>query len=226
MYHDLFASLRQNRFWTMSDRPGIDLLTAGDDVLRQLPQVYVILFGLDGHQEEGIYSLRAVSDDGMPQDTIIVFESEEDAERYSCLLEVTMDPHTPQVYGIAAQELVDFCHERSYCCRLEPMGTLLTPPDYNVGLTDWERATKLRSGSFAVLAMDPDTSAGPASDPRGRGGSQAVQTVQPSPHISGMYTQTRTGTSSAMARYQNAGKEELDAIRRQLEALLPPDQEA
>lgn len=107
-------------------------------------QVYVILFGLDNSQQEGIYSLRALGPDGMPQDTIIAFQSRDDADRYACLLEVTMEPHTPHVYSIAATELYDFCRERCYRCCLEPSGTLLIPPDYNVGLTDWERASKLR----------------------------------------------------------------------------------
>lgn len=45
-------------------------------------QVYVILFGVGERDTEGIYSLRALAEEtGLPQDTIIVFESEEDATR-------------------------------------------------------------------------------------------------------------------------------------------------
>jgi Protein of unknown function (DUF3110) len=44
-------------------------------------QVYVILFGVGQKDTEGIYSLRALSNDGLTQETIIAFESEEDAER-------------------------------------------------------------------------------------------------------------------------------------------------
>eukprot|EP00967_Tisochrysis_lutea_P114523 scaffold182579_cov20-Tisochrysis_lutea.AAC.3 len=44
-------------------------------------QVYVILFGVGERDTEGIYSLRAFGDDGLPQETIIVFEIEEDAQR-------------------------------------------------------------------------------------------------------------------------------------------------
>lgn len=45
-------------------------------------QVFVMLFGV-GQKDttEGIYSLRAVAADGMPTETIIAFESEDDAER-------------------------------------------------------------------------------------------------------------------------------------------------
>jgi hypothetical protein len=44
-------------------------------------QVYVILFGVGERDTEGIYSLRAFGEDGLPQETIIVFEAEEDAQR-------------------------------------------------------------------------------------------------------------------------------------------------
>lgn len=45
-------------------------------------QVFVILFGVGKTETEGIYSLRAVTgSDGLPVDTIIAFESSEDAER-------------------------------------------------------------------------------------------------------------------------------------------------
>lgn len=45
-------------------------------------QVFVILFGVGSAETEGIYSLRAMSrDDGVPQDTIIAFEFEDDATR-------------------------------------------------------------------------------------------------------------------------------------------------
>jgi hypothetical protein len=47
-----------------------------------LPQVYVILFGVGERDTEGIYSLRAFGEDGLPQETIIVFEAEEDAQRW------------------------------------------------------------------------------------------------------------------------------------------------
>ena len=54
------------------------------DLISPLPpvQVFVILFGVGTSDTEGIYSLRALSgDDGLPQDTIIAFECEDDAVR-------------------------------------------------------------------------------------------------------------------------------------------------
>jgi len=45
-------------------------------------QVYILLFGVGAFETEGIYSMRAVmNNDGLPIDTIIAFESQEDAER-------------------------------------------------------------------------------------------------------------------------------------------------
>ena len=44
---------------------------------------FVILFGVGRAETEGIYSLRAVAkDDGLPVDTIVAFEAEDDAMRW------------------------------------------------------------------------------------------------------------------------------------------------
>lgn len=75
--------------------------------------MYVILFGVGERDTEGIYSLRAFGGDGVPHETIIAFESEEDAQRYAALLEASMD-HTPNVCSIPPRELVFFCMEQDY----------------------------------------------------------------------------------------------------------------
>ncbi len=41
----------------------------------------MILFGVGQSETEGIYSLRSGNEEGMPTETIIAFESEEDAQR-------------------------------------------------------------------------------------------------------------------------------------------------
>lgn len=47
---------------------------------------FVILFGVGRAETEGIYSLRAVAkDDGLPVDTIVAFENEDDALRCAAL---------------------------------------------------------------------------------------------------------------------------------------------
>jgi hypothetical protein len=61
---------------------GIDLLAArNQDVVNRIPDVYVILFGVGLKTPEGIYSLKAFTTEGLPEETIIVFELEEDAIR-------------------------------------------------------------------------------------------------------------------------------------------------
>jgi hypothetical protein len=63
-------------------------------------QVYVLLFGVGQKDTEGIYSLRAVSDDGLPTETIIAFENMEDAIRCGTFASAAVLPaaiHMPLV---------------------------------------------------------------------------------------------------------------------------------
>lgn len=107
-------------------------------------QIHVILFGIGEGEPEGIYSLRAMPGaDQLPQETIIAFEDAEDAQRYASRLETTMD-RPPNVVPITPSELLEFCLESGYNCRLEQGGSELCPPDFNVDVTDWERSLRLR----------------------------------------------------------------------------------
>ncbi|EFJ47747.1 hypothetical protein VOLCADRAFT_91641 [Volvox carteri f. nagariensis] len=87
--------------WTWTSQPGMDLFRAGPRTWSRLRQVYVILFGVGERETEGIYSLRAFNTDGTPQETIIAFECEEEAQRYAGLLEASMD-HKPHEVGSGA----------------------------------------------------------------------------------------------------------------------------
>ncbi|MEW5301462.1 MAG: hypothetical protein WDW36_004321 [Sanguina aurantia] len=223
--------------WTLTDQPGIDMFTSGPAAWGRLPQVYVILFGVGERDTEGIYSLRAIGDDGLPTETIISFENEEDAQQYSGLLEATME-HTPAVCSISPRELMDFCAEQGYSCRLEPRGSLLIPPDYNVGVTDWERSLRLREGRWMVLEEEPERSSSSnslgsksgqsnlSSSPSagggaagGGGGGGAVQT-KPNPSLN--LTSVPGVNFSTLARYSGlSSTEQLDTIRARLEKLLP-----
>ncbi len=126
------------------------------------------------------------------------------------MLEVTMDPHVPHVCEIRTDDLVAFCQERGYQCRMEPAGSLLIPPDYNVGLTDWERSRKLRDGLFNVLEMDP------MHDKEGqRAGGQVQTALRSSPLSGGAHPWSGLG-GGAMS------EADLNALRLRLESLLPP----
>jgi hypothetical protein len=59
--------------------------------------------------------------------------------------------HAPSVTAIEPAELMEFCAEAGYTYRLESHGSLLIPPDYNVGMTDWERSMRLRCRSQTTL---------------------------------------------------------------------------
>ncbi len=65
------------------------------------------------------------------------------AARYAGLLEATME-HVPHVCPIEPEELLEFCTDAGYTYRVEALGSLLMPPDYYVGITDWEPPLRLR----------------------------------------------------------------------------------
>lgn len=115
----------------------------------------MLLFGVGEAATEGIYSLRShCHETGLHSETIICFESSEDAVRFSGLLEASM-PHVSTVHTIKSSELIQFCLNSGYDCRLELTGSTLMPPEFNVGVTDWERSMKLRQGHFHVLDSEP-----------------------------------------------------------------------
>ncbi|KAL4457785.1 hypothetical protein ABPG75_012650 [Micractinium tetrahymenae] len=183
---------------------------------------FVILFGVGRAETEGIYSLRAVAkDDGLPVDTIVAFENEDDAVRYSTLLEATMD-HEPTVWPIEWGELLEFCNSAGYRCRLEPAGSLLIPPDYNVGMTDWEKSLKLRRGEFGVLgeqeaAPAPAAMRGLALDAAAAGWGWAAEELPQDEE------EMAAAELNARLDAQLRDPSELDRLRQHLEGLLPHD---
>ena len=115
-------------------------------------QIHVILFGIGEGEPEGIYSVCAMPGaDQLPQETIIAFEDAEDAQRYASRLEATME-RAPNVVPITPSELLEFCKESGYNCRLEQGGSMLSPPDFNVDITDWERSLRLRCVSDCCIS--------------------------------------------------------------------------
>lgn len=192
--------------WSAS--PSLNM-AASSELWNRVTTVYILLFGVGAFETEGIYSMRAVmNNDGLPIDTIIAFESQEDAERYAGLLEAAMSRHVPKVGPIDSKELLDFCSDSGYNCRLEPSGTLLMPPEYNVGMTDWERSIRLRGGYYNVLPEEPVPSQNDGQSPSERASEQAFQAP--------------TLMNQAGA-YFPADQHELDEVKARLERLLPPD---
>ncbi|KXZ50575.1 hypothetical protein GPECTOR_16g750 [Gonium pectorale] len=208
--------------WTLTDQPGVDLFMAGPKVWGSLRHIFVVLFGVGQRDTEGIYSLRAYGADGTPHETIIAFECEEEAQRYACLLEASMD-HTPQVCAIPPRELLSFCLDHTYACRLEPRGSLLIPPDSNVSLTDWERSLRLRDGKFSVLDAEPERRIS-ASGGSGSGGAATVTAAAPPPVTAPpLPGQPPLRGPSTLARYSGLAGSDLAEVRARLESLLPKD---
>ncbi|DBB14354.1 TPA: hypothetical protein ACH3X3_004655 [Trebouxia sp. C0006] len=134
----------QERFWEHTP-------TSTTDFWDEYSRIHVILFGIGEGEPEGIYSVRAMPGaDQLPQETIIAFEDAEDAQRYASRLEATME-RAPNVVPITPSELLEFCKESGYNCRLEQGGSMLSPPDFNVDITDWERSLRLRNGMWSVI---------------------------------------------------------------------------
>jgi hypothetical protein len=211
MADDAYTPFPGKGFTASGDSVGMELWSAANGLntaaidssklWNRVSQVYVILFGAGQTETEGIYSLRAVSgNEGLPVDTIIAFEDAEDAERYSGLLEATMT-HVPKVSPIESKELLDFCADSGYNCRLEPRGSLLMPPDYNVGMTDWERSLRLREGHFHVLNSDPE----PAT----------LKNLRPALPYSGPTLMNQAGA------YFPSDYQSLEELKARLERLLP-----
>ncbi|NER81488.1 MAG: DUF3110 domain-containing protein [Leptolyngbya sp. SIO1D8] len=93
-------------------------------------QVYVLLFNA-GTDNEGIHSLQAGG-----RNTVLMFESEDDATRFGLMLEAQDFP-TPTVEVFDEKEIKEFCQEAGFDCKQVPAGALMMPPDSNVDQTDW-----------------------------------------------------------------------------------------
>lgn len=103
-------------------------------------RVFVLLFNA-GTDNEGIHTIRMGD-----RNLVLMFEQEDDATRYSLLLEAQDFP-TPTVEAIQRQEIEEFCQGVGYDCKLVPAGfvpqsdaerLLIAPPESNVEEPDWQ----------------------------------------------------------------------------------------
>lgn len=85
--HSLTSGTGLEGLWAAAvQQPSRDLVSSADlmgnrGLWQDMGDVYVLLFGVGQKDTEGIYSLRAVSEDGLPTETIIAFENMDDAVR-------------------------------------------------------------------------------------------------------------------------------------------------
>ncbi len=103
-------------------------------------EVYVLLFNART-ENEGIHTVRLGE-----QNLVLMFEDEDDATRYSLLLEAQDFP-TATVEGMDREEIEEFCQSAGYEFQIVPKGfvpqndaerLLMVPPETNLEKTDWQ----------------------------------------------------------------------------------------
>jgi len=102
-------------------------------------RVFVLMFNA-GTENEGIHTIRkGDAYDGKLRNTILMFESEDDATRYALLLEAQDFP-TPTPEAMDAEEIQEFCESAGYDWEIVPENSnlVVTPPEVNVEETDWQ----------------------------------------------------------------------------------------
>ncbi|MGJ5674579.1 MAG: DUF3110 domain-containing protein [Nostochopsis sp.] len=95
-------------------------------------RVFVLIFNA-GTDNEGIHTIR-VGD----RNTILMFESEDDATRFTLMLEA-QDFAIPAVEAIDAEQIKEFCQSTGYDWQMVTENSaLMVPPEINVEETDWK----------------------------------------------------------------------------------------
>jgi Protein of unknown function (DUF3110) len=94
-------------------------------------RVFVLLFNART-ENEGIHTIREGD-----HNKILMFESQDDAERFAMLLEAQDFP-TATAEVMDADEVKEFCASAGYGWEIVAAdGSLVIPPDINVDNTDW-----------------------------------------------------------------------------------------
>ena len=106
--------------------------------------VHVLLFDA-GSDQEGIHSLELNGNT-----VVLLFEDQDDAQRYAGLLEAQDFP-VPTVERLDRQEMELFCSQAGYEARFVPSGflpqsaedrLLIAPPERNMDVSLWQEQTE------------------------------------------------------------------------------------
>jgi hypothetical protein len=111
--------------------------------------VYILLFNA-GTDNEGIHTIQMGD-----RNTILMFKEEDDALRYSVLLEAQDFPE-PKVEAIDSEEVEQFCHQADYDSKLIESGQLEIPPEKNVEDLSWEEKQQAKDSPSDVDAIAND----------------------------------------------------------------------
>jgi hypothetical protein len=111
--------------------------------------VHVLLFDA-GSDQEGIHSLELNG-----RTVVLLFEAQDDAERYAGLLEAQDFP-VPTVEALDLMDMQLFCREAGYEAQLVPAGfvpqsqedrLLIAPPERNMDVSNWQQELATSGGA-------------------------------------------------------------------------------
>jgi hypothetical protein len=105
------------------------------------------------NEEEGIYAVRKLNSDGLPENCIVAWRNFDDAFRYKTLLDAEMKRYS-YIQFASHFELCYMCELGNYNCRVVNYGVLVTPPTETVKTTDWECRSALLNGRWSVREKD------------------------------------------------------------------------
>jgi len=120
--------------------------------------VYVLLFDA-GSENEGIHSLEVNG-----HTVVLLFEDQDDAERYAGLLEAQDFP-MPTVEQLERAEMEEFCSSAGYQARFVPAGflpqsaeerLLIAPPEKNMDITNWRDQVDQESPAEPISSGNKD----------------------------------------------------------------------
>jgi hypothetical protein len=111
--------------------------------------VYILLFNA-GTDNEGIHTIQMGD-----RNTILMFKEEDDALRYSVLLEAQDFPE-PKVEAIDSEEVEQFCRQADYDSKLIESGQLEIPPEKNVEDLSWEEKQQAKDSPSDADAIAND----------------------------------------------------------------------
>jgi hypothetical protein len=94
-------------------------------------RVFVLLFNART-ENEGIHTIQ-IGD----RNTVLMFESEDDATRFALMLEAQDFP-APTLEAMDVEDIQEFCNSADYDCELIEEGMLAMPPETSVEETDWQ----------------------------------------------------------------------------------------
>ena len=109
--------------------------------------VHILLFNA-GTDNEGIHTIQMGD-----RNTVLMFKEEDDALRYSLLLEAQDFPE-PKVEAIDSEEVEQFCRQADYDSKLVESGQLEIPPEKNVEELSWEEKQQAKDSSPEVDSVD------------------------------------------------------------------------